>query len=145
MESILQDVLRQLFPSRTGESQIMCFTDLGLPSGTQWAAYDVEEAVVEGCALPTYEQARELIEHCDFYLTEYSDGTRYMTAQGPSGQSVRFPIEEYEGTPGPSGCCWCAGGPSADFGYFMLLSESTITIGAGHRSLRFPYRMVRAQ
>ena len=43
MESILQDVLRQLFPSRTGESQIMCFTDLGLPCGTQWAAYDVEE------------------------------------------------------------------------------------------------------
>lgn len=145
MEHLLKEVLRKLFPSQTGKNQIMCFTDLGLPSGTMWATFDVEESIVEGCTLPTYEQAQELIEHCDFYIKEESDGARYITAKGPSGQTIRFPMRDYDVTPESSGCCWCAGGPSADFGYFMLLSEFIITIGVGRRDIGFPYRMVRAQ
>lgn len=143
MENFVKKILEKQFPSRKNEKQIMCFTDLGLPSGTLWATYDVEEPIVEGCTLPSYEQAQELIEHCEFYVMEESDGTRYMTARGPNGQTIRFPMKDYEGTPGSSGCCWCAGAPSEDFGYFMLLSEYTITIGVGQRDLEFPYRMVR--
>ncbi|MBQ9363004.1 MAG: hypothetical protein IJT97_06220 [Bacteroidaceae bacterium] len=123
----------------------MRFVDLGLPSGTLWAERDVEEPTMSGCSLPSYEQAQELIECCDFCIRTTPEGAKSISVLGPSGRFIYFPLEEYEDTPGPSGCCWCAGGPSADMGYFMLLSEVTITIGVGRRDIGFPYRMVRAQ
>ena len=58
----------------------MCFIDLGLPSGVLWAACDVETPAVEGCTMPTYEQAAELITYCDFYVAEGPDGTQQMVA-----------------------------------------------------------------
>ena len=140
----LLDIFGRHGSAGASASPSMRFVDLGLPSGTLWAERDVEEPAMAGCSLPSYEQAQELIEYCDFYFGTGSDGRRYYSVQGPSGQYIHFPIEEYEGTPGPSGCCWCAGGPCADFGYFMLLSEATITIGVGRMGLGFPYRMVRA-
>lgn len=141
----LSDISRQ-GASETGGRSSVQFVDLGLPSGALWAESDVEEPPLVGCALPSYEQAQELIECCDFYLKESTDGTKYIGAQGPSGQFVYFPLREYEGTPGPSGCCWCRGEASdSEFGYFLLLSEAIITIGLGRRSLGFPYRLVRAK
>lgn len=140
----LLDIFDKQGSAGASASPSMRFVDLGLPSGTLWAERDVEEPTMAGCYLPTYEQAQELIEYCDFCFGIGSDGRRCYSVQGPSGQCIHFPIEEYEGTPGPSGCCWCAGGPSADFGYFMLLSIVTITIGVGRRDMGFPYRMVRA-
>lgn len=129
----------------TDASSDLRFVDLGLPSGTLWAERDVEEPTMAGCSLPSYAQAQELIECCDFFLGTDSDGRSFYRVQGPNGQYVHFPIKEYEGTPGPSGCCWCAGEPNADFGYFLLLSKITITIGAGRRDMGFPYRMIRAK
>lgn len=120
------------------------FIDLGLPSGTLWAESDVETPVMQGCSLPTFDQAQELITCCDFYITTRSDGRKFYRAQGPSGQSVLFPIEDYDGTPGQSGCCWCGESPgSSQFAYFLLLSEVTMTIGIGRGDMRYPYRMVR--
>ena len=111
-----------------GRSSVQ-FVDLGLPSGVLWAENDVEEPTLVGCALPSYEQAQELIEFCDFYLRESTDGTRYIGAQGPSGQFVYFPLREYEGTPGPSGCCWCRGDASdSEFGYFLLFAVAFIPL-----------------
>ena len=140
----LLDIFGRHGSAGASASPSMRFVDLGLPSGTLWAERDVEEPTMAGCSLPSYAQAQELIECCDFYFGTGSDGRRYYCVQGPNGQYIHFPIEEYEGTPGPSGCCWCAGEPSEDFGYFMLLSEVTITIGVGRRDIGFPYRMVRA-
>ena len=145
MEQILSEIMSGLQPESSGGSQVMCFVDLGLPSGVLWAAYDVETPSVEGCSLPTYEQAAELITCCDFYVAEGLDGTPRMVARGPSGRTIGFPLREYDGTPGPSGCCWCAGEPGSDYGYFLLLSEITITVGVGCGDLQFPYRLVRAQ
>ena len=145
MEPILSELLSGLYPASSDDSRDISFVDLGLPSGLLWAAHDVESPTVEGCTLPTYEQAAELITYCDFRIARGSDGTPYMTARGPSGQSISFPLREYEGTPDLSGCCWCSGGPDTDYGYFLLLSPMTITVGVGHRSLQFPYRLVRAQ
>ena len=123
----------------------MRFVDLGLPSGTLWADCDVEKSAMEGCSLPTYEQAQELVECCDFLTGTSTDGRKYYIARGPSGQSIRFPIGEYEGTPGPSACCWCSGEePDSEYGFFLLISEITITIGAGLRRMGYPYRMVKA-
>lgn len=120
------------------------FTDLGLPSGTLWAESDVEAPVMQGCSIPTFDQAQELITCCDFYITTRTDGRRFYRAQGPSGQSVLFPIGDYDGTPGASGCCWCSGRPGdSQYAYFLLISEETITVGIGHRDMGFPYRMVR--
>lgn len=143
MESIISEVLGRLFPASLGENRVMCFVDLGLPSGVLWAPYDVEEPTMVGCTLPTYEQAAELINYCDFYIEEGADGTSYMVARGPSGQSISFPMREYDVAPVASGCCWCQGEPSPGYGYFMLLSEMTITVGVAERDMQFPYRMVQ--
>lgn len=138
----LLDISERSAPETGGCSSVQ-FVDLGLPSGVLWAESDLEEPTLVGCALPSYEQAQELIEYCDFYLRESTDGTRFIGAQGPSGQFVNFPLREYEGTPGPSGCCWCRGEASdSEFGYFLLLCEATITIGVGRRSLEIPNRVV---
>ena len=145
MEQIISEVLSGLQSASSGGSQALCFIDLGLPSGVLWAACDVETPAVEGCTMPTYEQAAELITYCDFYVAEGQDGTQQMVARGPSGRTIGFPMREYDGTPGPSGCCWCAGEPGSDYGYFLLLSEITITVGVGCRDLPFPYRLVRMQ
>ena len=140
----LLDIISGQSATETSGSLSVQFVDLGLPSGVLWADSDVEEPTKVGCSLPSYEQAQELIECCDFYLRGSTDGTRYIGAQGPSGQFVFFPLREYEGTPGPSGCCWCRSEASdSEFGYFLLLSEATITIGVGRRSLGFPCRLVR--
>jgi hypothetical protein len=42
--------------TETSASTTMRFVDLGLPSSTLWADSDVEDAAIEGCSLPTYEQ-----------------------------------------------------------------------------------------
>lgn len=125
-------------------SPSLTFVDLGLPSGTLWAATDVEEPVMVGCTLPSYQQAQELIDCCEFRVGTYPDGTRVMCILGPSGHSILFPMEDYDGTPEPSGCCWCRGErDESDYSYFLLLSEGLITIGVARKRLTFPYRMVR--
>ncbi len=138
-------MIQSLFETQRQQSSetSMRFVDLGLPSGTLWAESDVEEPTMPGCSLPTYEQAQEMIECCDFSIAMNSEDTRFFCATGPSGQYILFPMVEYEGTPGPSGCCWCSGGTD-NFAPFVLLSEATITIGMGRTELGFPYRMVRA-
>lgn len=140
----LFNLLNRKSTDNNGGTPHVNFVDLGLPSGTLWADSDVENPVMSGCDLPTYEQAQELIEHCDFLKSFSSDGKQFMFAKGPNGHHVLFPMAEYEVTPGLSGCCWCKGESSnPQFGFFLLLSDMTITIGAGLKSLKFPYRMVR--
>ena len=120
------------------------FVDLGLPSGLLWAAYDVESPNVEGCSLPTYDQARELIENCNFFIREIPFGEKDICARGPNREIIGFPMKEYPGTLGPAGCCWCQGdSSSSDFAYFLLLSEDSLTVGMGRRTLPFPFRLVR--
>lgn len=138
----LLEILRQHSPTTQSSETSIHFIDLGLPSGTLWAESDVEEPIMPGCSLPTYEQAQELIECCDFCVRTTQEGARSISVLGPSGRFIYFPMVEYEGTPGPSGCCWCSGGTEG-FAPFILLSEFTITIGMGCTSLGFPYRMVR--
>lgn len=143
MKTILSKLVSGLFPASSEESQGVCFVDLGLPSGMLWAAHDAQHPTMEGCSLPTYEQAAELINYCDFYIEEGADGTSYMVARDPNGQSISFPMREYDVAPVASGCCRCQGEPSPGYGYFMLLSEMTITIGVAVRDMQFSYRMVK--
>lgn len=140
---MIHKIFRQHSSTTQSSETSMRFVDLGLPSGTLWAESDVEESTMSGCSLPTYEQAQELIENCDFCFRTTSEGVRSISVLGPSGRFIYFPMKDYKGTPGPSGCCWCRGEVSDEYGYFLLLSELTITIGVGHRSMKFPFRMVR--
>ncbi len=145
--TMIRKILDLFFRHRSADASArpgMRFVDLGLPSGTLWAESDVKEPTMAGCSLPSYAQIHELIVCCHFYIGSGSDGRKYYCAKGPSEQFVFFPIEDYEGTPGPSGCCWCADSVGEKFRYFMLLSEDTITIGAGQSDLKFPYRMVKS-
>ena len=138
----LQEIIGGKVTTSTEPSSEIHFVDLGLPSGTLWADRDVAVRPLDESSLPSYEQAQELIECCDFCIRTTPDGEKSISVLGPSGKFIYFPMEDYEGTPGPSGCCWCRGGGTEEFGYFLLLSKASITIGAGHKSLKFPYRMV---
>ena len=144
MTHSLLDILRGHRAEETSQRPSVRFVDLGLPSGVLWAELDVEEPTMVGCSLPTYRQAQELMEHCEFWIRESTDGERDMCAVGPSGELISFPMREYEGTIEPAGCCWCQGdSSSSEFSYFLLLGEETMTIGLGRRTLPFPYRLVR--
>lgn len=126
----------------TNTSTNVHFVDLGLPSCTLWADRDVDVRPLSEESLPSYEQARELVEHCNIVFGTNSEGRFLCRVQGPNGNHIDFPVEDYEGTPGPSACCWCRSGVSEEYGRFLILSEYVITIGIGLRSLGYPYRIV---
>ena len=82
------------------------FVDLGLPSGTLWAAdYEKEEddkiiylpyQKAECMQLPTEELCKELFETCSWRLDH--NGYRFygLTCIGPSGNSIYFSAEGYK-------------------------------------------------
>jgi hypothetical protein len=76
------------------------FVDLGLPSGTLWAAdyeHDDEGIIylpygqAEGMNLPTEEQWKELSTHCrwDYIINGFYDLTK-VKCLGPNGNSITF-------------------------------------------------------
>ena len=141
MTNRLLDISRPGSASRNTSTDVH-FVDLGLSSCTLWADRDVDVRPLSEESLPSYEQARELVECCDVVFGTNSEGRFLCRVQGPNGNHIDFPVEDYEGTPGPSACCWCRSGVSEEYGHFLLLSEYVITIGVGLRSLRYPYRIV---
>lgn len=119
---------------------IVEYVDLGLPSGTLWAKTNYGSASPEQfgkeCTvgefpegLPTYEQAYELIEKCEFRSIMFIDFSKGWRVTGPNGNSLFFRVkpnnEAYLDT--DSTTLWCQSGN----GYtpIMVFSESNITIG----------------
>lgn len=124
------------------------YVDLGLPSGTLWADSDVlEENISDDCSLPTYEQATELIEYCQFEIItmpqENRESIKYSRVIGPNGKFISFRLNEYEEYPFPTVARWCKGGPRQGLQYVLLISEATITIGVASNNALYPSRMVR--
>jgi len=82
------------------------YVDLGLPSGTLWAAdYETENGetlylpyIKAGeFDLPTEEQWKELLEICEWQGSYSSSGMSFygITAIGPNGKSIRFRSRGY--------------------------------------------------
>lgn len=125
------------------------FVNLGLPSGTLWTrnqAGSAESNIMENVeesefSLPTYDQAAELIEECDFLPIDSPNGGKIMVVRGPNGNAIRFPMNEYEDLPSPAAVSWCQGGPGA-FRYIMILSETNITIGVSTAGRERPFHLV---
>lgn len=75
------------------------FEDLGLPSGTLWSTVNIPGTHPTGTArslagdeLPTYEQARELLDHCTI---TYDITRMFFNAQGPNGKSIAIPADGF--------------------------------------------------
>ena len=120
-----------------GEVDLTNYVDLGLPSGTKWADRNVGagtfhepgtmQNVTDVDGLPTYEQATELIEQCDFYKGSYGE-TVIWKVQGPNGNHIFFVESENEVTPVPAAICCCAGA-NQGFRPFLMITTHNITVG----------------
>lgn len=121
------------------------YVDLGLPSGTLWADSDISEtSISENCTLPTYTQAAELIEHCQFQIMSVpQENRRYCRVIGPNGNFLYFQLDRYEEFPFPAAVSWCKEGPGQGVHYVLIISEATITIGFASNEDQYPSRMVR--
>ena len=90
--------------------------DLGLPSGILWADGDLCEVnTSEDCSLPTYAQAAELVQHCEFqtliFPTKDMEYIKCCQVVGPNGNSILFRMQKYDQFPVPVEACWCKDGP----------------------------------
>lgn len=91
------------FPNFTEDS----FVDLGLPSGTKWCKYNlgaetpedlgvyvkwrvVNQIIPSGGKMPSLEQAKELIENCEWKWIHSTDGGGY-SIKGPNGNEIFLP------------------------------------------------------
>lgn len=116
------------------------YVDLGLPSGTLWAKANYgstspeqfgKECTVDELptGLPTYEQAYELIEQCQFSPIMFADFSKGWRVKGPNGKSLFFRVkpnnEAYMDTDATT--LWCQ--PSKGYTPMMVFSENNITIG----------------
>ena len=131
------------------------YVDLGLPSGTLWAKTNYgsaspeqfgKECTVEELpeGLPTYEQAYELIEKCEFSPIMFVDFSKGWRVTGPNGNSLFFRVklnnEAYLDT--DSTTLWCQSGDT--YTPIMVFSESNITIGmAIDKSISSQLRQVK--
>jgi len=134
------------------------FVDLGLRSGTLWARANVGAAdqpqelgtyftmgnLPDG--LPTYEQAQELIEECQFEEVFLVNGPcdKAWSLTGPNGNSIFFPIEkDNDVCNADAATSWCQGG---SFAPFMLFMQHTLTIGAAMSpDVQIQARMVKCR
>lgn len=141
--SVMEPEIQRSETEDTSASSIQ-YVDLGLPSGLLWAEHNVETVVSsEEYSLPSYEQAQEFIECCDFYFVTLPNGERVIVAEGPNGRFITFPLKTYkEHHPFLAAVCWCEGGPEG-YGYCLILSEAVITIGISSKGLEYPFRLVR--
>lgn len=122
------------------------FVDLGLPSGTLWAITNKGAQEVYACGeiigkpeskenLPTYEQCKELIERCDFYVTHVMDkkglGHTCVQVKGCNGESLFFPCspDVDEAGDGLAVSVWCKENIFNDsWSHFMLFQLSHIVL-----------------
>ena len=91
------------FPNFTEAS----FVDLGLPSGTKWCKCNlgaetpedlgvyvkwrvVNQIIPSGGKIPSLEQAKELIENCEWEWIHSTDGGGY-SIKGPNGNEIFLP------------------------------------------------------
>ena len=83
------------------------FVDLGLPSGTMWAAgYETDKngellfltyEKATAYSIPTEEQWKELLDYCRFDFHYSSSGFSFygVTCIGPNGKTIKFRSEGY--------------------------------------------------
>ena len=120
-----------------GQVDLANYVDLGLPSGTLWAdrnvgAKDIHDlGTLQGCddisGLPTYDQAVELVECCDFYK-ETNGGKALWRVQGPNGNHVMFVEYDNDVCGMPAAIC-CCNGSGQGFRPFLMISTDNITVG----------------
>lgn len=134
--------------SNNNTKESICYVDLGLPSGTLWADGDMCGVNIPAdCFLPTYAQASEFVEYCEFqtliFPTKDMEYIKCCQVLGPNGNSILFRMQKYDQFPFPVAARWCKDGPGEGWSYVLLMSEFNISIGVAQNENPYPSRMVR--
>ena len=129
----------------------MKYIDLGLPSGTLWADtneegyYTFDEAVSKyGGNLPTYEQFKDLKDHCQLEWT----GNGYEIT-GPNGNTMVLPAAGFIGCNGGVFCVdslgryWSSLPSGSDFAWRLCFDSSNMNMFYGDRCYGISVRLVK--
>ena len=129
----------------------MKYIDLGLPSGTLWADtneegyYTFDEAVSKyGGNLPTYEQFKDLKDHCKW---EWIDNG--YTVTGPNGNVIVLPAAGYRGCNGgvSMGSCgdyWSSAPTGSCTAWYLFFNSISVCKHEDNRGYGFSIRLVKS-